>query len=43
VLDGLRLGYAVRVPREAVAAVDLLPGEGDRALGEMGLAGASLA
>lgn len=43
VLDGLRLGYAVRVPREAVAAVDLHPGEGDRALGEMGLAGASLA
>ncbi|MGH2466977.1 MAG: isochorismatase family protein [Candidatus Limnocylindrales bacterium] len=43
VLDGLSLGYAVRVPREAVAAVDLRPGDGDRALEEMELAGARLA
>ena len=42
-LDGLRLGYDVTVVREAVRAVELQPGDGDRALAAVGEAGARLA
>ncbi|HET9822588.1 MAG TPA: isochorismatase family protein, partial [Burkholderiaceae bacterium] len=35
VLDALRLGFAVAVPLEGVAAVDLQPGDGERALVRM--------
>ena len=40
VLDGLRLGYQVRVLRDAIRAVDVISGDGDRALQEMFEAGA---
>ena len=43
VLDALRLGYAVTVLQEAVRAVDLEPGDGQRALDDMRDAGATLA
>ncbi len=42
-LDALALGYAVTVLTDAVAAVDLQPGDGERALDEMRAAGAELA
>ncbi len=42
VLDGLRLGFPTTVLTDAVRAVDLQPGDGDRALGRMAEAGAVL-
>ena len=42
VLDALRLGYATTVLDDAIAAVDLEEGDGERAMGEMVEAGASL-
>jgi nicotinamidase/pyrazinamidase len=42
-LDALELGFRVTVPGDAVAAVDVEPGDGDRALGELAAAGVSLA
>ena len=38
-LDAARLGFAVALVPDAVAAVDLEPGDGDRALAEMEAAG----
>lgn len=38
-LDALRLGFEVEVPADAVAAVNLDPGDGERAFAEMGEAG----
>lgn len=38
-LDGIELGFDVRVVREGVRAVDLEPGDGDRALAEIEAAG----
>ncbi|MFN8518300.1 MAG: isochorismatase family protein [Chloroflexota bacterium] len=38
-LDAVALGYATSVPRVLVAAVDLAPGDGDRAIAEMAAAG----
>jgi len=43
VLDALRLGYETTVLREAIAAVELQEGDGERAIGEMQEAGAVLA
>jgi nicotinamidase/pyrazinamidase len=43
VLDARRLGYAVRVLTEGIRAVDLQPGDGDRAIERMREAGAELA
>lgn len=42
VLDALREGFEVTVLRDAVRAVDVQPGDGDRALEEMRAAGAIL-
>jgi nicotinamidase/pyrazinamidase len=42
VLDALALGYETRVLVDAVRAVDLAPGDGERALAEMEHAGAIL-
>lgn len=42
VLDALREGFAVTVLRDAVRAVDVQPGDGERALEEMRAAGASI-
>jgi nicotinamidase/pyrazinamidase len=42
-LDAARLGFATEVLGEGVAAVNLQPGDGDRALDEMRAAGVSLA
>jgi len=42
VLDALRLGFETTVLADAVAAVDLAVGDGDRALDEMRAAGASV-
>ena len=42
VLDGLTLGFTVWVPTDLVRAVDLEPGDGDRALREVAAAGAEL-
>ncbi len=42
-LDGVRLGFATTVLTDAVAAVDLEAGDGERALAEMRAAGVSLA
>lgn len=42
VLDGLRLGYPVVVPRPAMASVDLEPGDGAEALLAMCMAGATI-
>ena len=39
-LDGIRLGYDVTVLRESVRAVELEPGDGDRALAALRAAGA---
>jgi nicotinamidase/pyrazinamidase len=41
-LDGRRLGFAVDVPREGVRAVDLQPGDGERALAAIAAAGGRL-
>jgi nicotinamidase/pyrazinamidase len=41
-LDALRLGFAVTVPRAAIRAVDVTPGDGDRALAELQDAGAEV-
>jgi nicotinamidase/pyrazinamidase len=41
-LDALRLGFDTAVLTDAIAAVDLEPGDGDRALEEMRAAGAAL-
>jgi nicotinamidase/pyrazinamidase len=43
VLDALRLGFGTTVLREGIAAVDLAPGDGERAIEEMTAAGARLA
>ena len=43
VIDGLERGYAVTVLTDAIRAVDLEPGDGDRALAEMRQRGAVLA
>ena len=42
VLDALRLGYEVEVDFEAIRAVDVEPGDGERALEEMRAAGARI-
>jgi nicotinamidase/pyrazinamidase len=41
-LDGVRLGYETAVLLDAIRAVDLKPGDGDRALDEMAEAGVTL-
>ena len=41
-LDAVRLGFGTTVMTDAVAAVDLAPGDGARALGEMAAAGVRL-
>jgi nicotinamidase-related amidase len=43
VLDARSLGFAVMLLRDAVAAVDVHPGDGERAIGQMRAAGAVLA
>ena len=43
VLDARSLGFAVTLLRDAVAAVDVHPGDGERAIGQMRAAGAVLA
>jgi nicotinamidase/pyrazinamidase len=43
VLDGRRLGYTVEVLADAIRAVDLRPGDGDRAIDRMREAGATVA
>lgn len=42
-LDGVASGFAVSVLTDAIAAVDLAPGDGDRAIDEMVAAGAIMA
>lgn len=42
-LDGIGLGFGVVVAEAAVAAVDVEPGDGDRALKELAAAGVTLA
>lgn len=42
VLDARRLGFETLVPSDAVAAVDLQPGDGEGALAEMAAAGAQV-
>jgi len=42
VLDGLKLGFRIIVVSDAVKAVDLEPGDGDRAIQEMNAAGAEI-
>lgn len=41
-IDALRLGYGTSLLTDAVAAVDLAPGDGTRAIDEMAAAGVSL-
>jgi nicotinamidase/pyrazinamidase len=41
-LDGVRLGYETAVLLDAIRAVDLAPGDGEKALDEMAEAGVSL-
>jgi nicotinamidase/pyrazinamidase len=43
VLDALELGFSVRVIRDGIRAVDLAPGDGERAIEAMRAAGAELA
>jgi nicotinamidase/pyrazinamidase len=43
VLDGRRLGYTVEVLADGIRAVDLRPGDGDRAIDRMREAGATVA
>lgn len=38
-LDGLRMGFQVRILRDAIRAVDLQPGDGERALADVEAAG----
>jgi len=42
-LDAVALGFETAVLREGIRAVDLAPGDGDRAIAEMEAAGATLA
>jgi nicotinamidase/pyrazinamidase len=42
VLDAVRLGYEVEVHSQAIRAVDLQPGDGDRAIERMRAAGATI-
>jgi nicotinamidase/pyrazinamidase len=42
-LDALRLGFGVTVDRDAVRAVEVEPGDGERALGEIEEAGGEIA
>jgi nicotinamidase/pyrazinamidase len=42
-LDAIRLGYQTTVLTDAIAAVELEPGDGERAIGQMQEAGARLA
>jgi nicotinamidase/pyrazinamidase len=42
-LDAVELGFRATVPRDAVAAVDVEPGDGERALNELAAAGVLLA
>ena len=42
-LDAIELGFPATVVRDAVAAVDVEPGDGDHALGELAAAGVTLA
>ena len=42
-LDAARLGFETEVLTDAIAAVDLQPGDGERALEEMRAAGVGLA
>jgi nicotinamidase-related amidase len=42
-LDAIELGFLVTVPADAVAAVDVESGDGDRALEEVAAAGVTLA
>ena len=42
VLDGVELGYGTTVLADATAAVELEPGDGERALAEMAAAGANV-
>ena len=41
-LDAVRLGYATTVLLDAIASVDLAPGDGDRAIDELRAAGVAL-
>jgi nicotinamidase/pyrazinamidase len=41
-LDAVRLGYEAQVLTDAIGAVDLAPGDGDRALQEMAAAGVGI-
>jgi nicotinamidase/pyrazinamidase len=41
-LDALRLGFEVNVLKDCIRAVDVHPGDGDRALGELAKAGVKL-
>ena len=41
-LDAVRLGYEAQVLTDAIGAVDLAPGDGDRALDEMAAAGVGI-
>lgn len=41
-LDGVRLGYETAVLLDCARAVDLVPGDGDRALDEMAVSGVTL-
>jgi len=41
-LDATRLGFETEVLQDAIAAVDLEPGDGDRAIAAMGAAGCTL-
>jgi nicotinamidase/pyrazinamidase len=41
-LDAVRLGYEAQVLTDAIGAVDLVPGDGDRALEELASAGVGL-
>jgi nicotinamidase/pyrazinamidase len=43
VLDAIRLGFGTTVLTDAIAAVDVSPGDGERALAELAAAGARLA
>jgi nicotinamidase/pyrazinamidase len=42
-LDAVALGYATTIVREAMAPVEMEPGDGERAVGEMAAAGVALA
>ena len=42
-LDAVDLGFETAVLRKGIRAVDLVPGDGDRAIAEMQAAGVTLA